>query len=230
MQDLNRRLAALLETSPHCPAQEGDSVHARLATLARDARQEAARASDARTRVGHLRVAAEAAWKACEAASADMLSIRDAGVAACSQLPSGDADMPRDCTLIRLSVPYAVYDVEAPRLAEMQRERDALRAQAPPRQLDASRRPQIEALFDDFAVQLEKVSAIRSELPDTAEQQLAASIDRQRESIYCAVVASWSLLFDVEGATSSNTATQTQRRGTLRSRLDGEGLSTSCGG
>ena len=229
VRDLDQRLAELLAESPHCPAQPGDSVHAQLATLARDARDQAGRTADPKTRIGHWRVAAEAAWKACEAASADVLAIRDAGVEACSQLPQKDADMPRDCTVIRLSVPYALYDREAPLLAATQVERDALHAQSPPLRFDAPRRKQLERLFDDLAMQLDKVSAIRTELPATADPQLGESIDRQRESMYCAVVASWSLLFDVEGATPSSVAPQTQRRDALRRQLDGEGLFTSCG-
>lgn len=208
--------------------QDPSPIEARLGANALRARDEAqASAGDPLTAVSFYRIAAVSAWQAGPAGESDLTPIYDAGVAACEKLPQQDASAPRDCTLIRLSLPYAVHDKARRQLDAIDARVEALPAGG---SLPATEEPTIERLFGDLERQLEKVNGLRARAKTlSAPPELVESIDVRRKDMFCSVTLAFRDLRAVQGNTLTTLKPMTQRKEVLRLRLKNDGLDTSCG-
>jgi hypothetical protein len=208
--------------------QDPAPIEARLVANARAARDEAqASAADPLTAVSFYRIAVVSAWQAGPAGESELTAIYDAGVATCERLPQQDASAPRDCTLIRLSLPYAVHDRARRQLDPIDARVEAL---PPGSALPATEGPAIQRLFGDLERQLVKVSDLRARAKTlAAPPELIASIDARRQQMFCSVTLAFRDLRAVQGNTLTTLKPVTQRKEVLRLSLKNDGLDTSCG-
>jgi hypothetical protein len=218
-----RRLSALdgqLESLHRTRQQAGASAatDAKLAALAADARRGASECGSLAP--SFYRVGAVAAWQAGDAGASLVGPISSEGAAACAALP--EARRPaRDCALIRVAQPMAVQDALTRRQATFRRTLE----QAPSGKLPAAARAELLRIVQGYRAPFEQLTAIRRDLDGPGEPAgLAAQVDRQRVTIYCNALATWSLLGDVEGATMRDLAAARKTVDALEASLRADGV------
>src|SRR4029453_239831 len=96
-------------------------------------------------------------------------------------------------------------------------QRDALRAETPPKRLPAADRAVVERLYDGFETQTEKLGQIRDDLAaEGVRKELTDWVDRARRPVYCGAVQAASLSLDVERTSLGSTGDLSARKATLR--------------
>jgi hypothetical protein len=161
------------------------------------------------------RIAAVASAEAGPAGGSTLFDSVSGGEQACEALPNKDASQPRDCGLIRLSLPVGVAEDLSSKLA-------ALEAQRGSGQLPAGDLEQVTRLYDGFETQADKVEAVREGMTSAGvPAALKATADGYRRAIYCWAVKAYSLAFDVQGSTPASLAGLTARKTALRTRTEG---------
>jgi hypothetical protein len=205
LTDLAGQLERQKPDSPEAAQQRSE-----LAQLADAAGQEAAAnaARDPLMAVAFYRVACVAAWKAGSASVADLSS---SGAATCARLPAHDDSAPRDCALIKLSEPLAVYEDQLRQTNQFDAKLKGLRLQTASALLPASDADPTARTFFGLATQYRKVSDIRAAMSDAVPPELKVRTDHDRLAIYCAALKTSNLAANVQGATLDNLQTQTDR-------------------
>jgi hypothetical protein len=191
-------------------------VRSQLGELARDALGAARRANgqlvDA---VAWYRVAAVASAEAGPHGAATLFPSVDEGRMACDRLPQRDASQPRDCGLIRLSLPVGVANDLAHKFEDLGSRRAGGK-------LPATELPAVVSLYDGFEAQADEVGEIRAGMTaPVVPTALKTTADDYRRFIYCWAIKSYSLAFDVEGATPQALTGLTDRKTALRRRTEG---------
>ena len=205
LTDLVGQLEGLKPDSPEATKQRADL--AQLADTAGKAAAESA-ARDPLMAVAFYRVACVAAWKAGSPSVADLSS---AGAATCARLPAHDDSAPRDCALIKLSEPLAVYDDLLRQTNQFDAKLKGLRVPTASALLPSSDADPLAKTFFGLATQYRKVSDIRAAMSDTVPAELKVQTDRDRLTIYCAARKASNLAANVQGATLDNLQTQTDK-------------------
>jgi hypothetical protein len=197
LTDLVGQLEGLKPDSPEATVRRAE-----LAQLANDAGKAAAEsaAGDPLMAVSFYRVACVAAWKA---GSTSVLQLSSAGAATCARLPAHDDSAPRDCAMIKLSEPLAVYEDLLQQTNQFDAKLKGLRERAASAVLPSSDADPVARTLSDMATQYRKVSEIRAAMSDAVPSELKVQTDKDRLTIYCAAVATWVLARNVQDATNA---------------------------
>jgi hypothetical protein len=180
LTDLTGQLERQKPDSPEAAQQR-----AALAQLADAAGLEAAANApgDPLMAVAFYRVACVAAWKSGSPSVAELSS---GGAAMCARLPAHDDSAPRDCALIKLSEPLAVYEDLLRSTNQFDAKLKGLRGQTASALLPSSDAESVAKTFFGLATQYRKVSDIRAAMSDAVPAELKARTDSDRLAIYCA--------------------------------------------
>jgi hypothetical protein len=207
LTDLVGQLEGLKSDSPEATKQRADL--AQLADTAGNAAAESA-ARDPLMAVAFYRVACVAAWKS---GSPSVLNLSSSGAATCARLPAQDDSAPRDCTMIKLSEPLAVYEDFLRQTNQFDAKLKDLRLHTASALLPASDAESVAKTFFGLAAQYRKVSDIRAAMRDAGPPELKVEIDRDRLTIYCAARKTWNLAANVQGADRAKYRAQSIRSG-----------------
>jgi hypothetical protein len=205
LTDLVGRIDGLKPDSPEATARRAE-----LAQLADEAGKAAAEsaATDPLMAVAFYRVACVAAWKSGSPSVADLSS---AGAATCARLPAHDNSAPRDCAMIKLSEPLAVYEDLLRQTNQFDAKLKGLRVHTASALLPSSDADPVERTFFGLATQYRKVSDIRAAMSDAVPPALKAQTDKDRLTIYCAALTTLDLGANVQEATLTKLKPQRDR-------------------
>ena len=205
LTDLVRQLEGLKPDSPEATARRADL--AQLAAAAGQAAAESA-ARDPVMAVAFYRVACVAAW---QSGSPSVVELSSEGAATCARLPAHDDSAPRDCALIKLSEPLAVYEDLLRQTNQFDAKLTDLRLHTASALLPSSDADPLAKTFFGLATQYRKVSDIRAAMSDAVPPELKERTDSDRLTIYCAALKTSDLAANVQDATLTKLKPQTDK-------------------